>query len=577
MKIKAFAKGFAKYIALIIICHICAFITSLDSYPMYFLAVLIFSLPIILYSSAQTTIRKETELKHLSPNTIIYKITSKRLFPFALQIIAGIAISFVIPVFITTFSVAEYVSYMITLPLILAVRFCILKAANKMYREKYAEFKAQLLTDCAIVFIGVVVSSLLIWLFSDFSNPILCDYKNFRNNRTAFAIGSVINNFNTVINAFLNNDLSQQMTIPFHLVSAIFFLQGGVLFFSLTRFVLFFFLSTERKKSIFSPVSESSVKQVNAQITASFSLFFVLLFFVVSMLSYILCSNEEKVKYADDKTVFIAEKISDKIYKVGTIHKLEKSAQNFRAETKEELAAIVNRYFDETIAKTDDYLDWYYSLSHEYSQLLTFIAGTAANKLEEKMQEFIEKHLEEKLSLDYDLNDKLQSVYGNLYEKFDTAKKSILSDNYVVHTNSLYHITIQTDPEKMYKMKEPTPAVPVNIKAGISISTGLGTGIVAKVITQNMLKKLSAKITAETINAVTSKKILAAAASAVGSAAGPIGTAVGVGIGLGVGILTDKIIIGINETINREKYKQDIITCIEEERRFYLQQIEQNM
>lgn len=577
MRIETFAKGAAKYSVLIIICHICAFITLLDSYPTYFAAVFIFSLPIILYSSAQTTIRKETELKHLSPNTIIYRITSKRALSFALQIIAGIAVSFVIPVFITTFSAAEYISYMITLPLILVIRFFILKAANKIYKEKYVEFRAQLITDCAVVFIGVAVSSLLIWSFSDFSNPILCDYKKFQNNRTAFAIGSVINNFNMVIDAFLNNDLSQQMTIPFHLVSALFFLQGGILFFSLTRFVLFFFLSTERKKSVFSIVSESSAKQVNAQIIAGFSLFFVLIFSAVSMLSYTFCLNEEKVKYADDKTVFIAEKISDEIYKVGTIHKLEKSAQDFCAETKEELTAVVNRYFDETIAKTDNYLDWYYSLSHEYSQLLTFIAGTATNKLEEKMREFIEKHLEEKLSLDYDLDNTLQTVYDGLYKKFDTAKKLILSDNRIVHANSLYHITIQTEPEKIYRIKEPIPAVSANIRTGISISTGLGTGIAAKVITQSMLKKLSAKITAQTINSVTAKKILAAAASAVGSAAGPIGTAVGVGIGLGVGILTDKIIIGINETINREKYKQDIISCIEEERQFYLQQVEQNM
>lgn len=577
LEIKTLAKGTAEYIVLIIICHICAFAASLDSYPMYFAAVLIFSLPIAMYGCAQTTIRKEAALKHLSPNTIIYKITSKRTLSFAVQIISAIVISFVIPVFTAIFSAAEYFSYMITLPLVLAARFFILKAADKIYKKRYVEFKAQLIINSAVVFIGIIVSSLLIWLFSDFSNPVLCDYKNFQNNRTAFAIGSVINNFNTVINAFLNNDLSQQMTIPLHLVLVIFFLQGGVLFFSLTRFVLFFFLSHERKKSIFSPVSESAAKQINVQITVSFFIFFVLAFSAVSALFYIVCSNEEKVKYADDKTVFIAEKISDKIYRIGTLNKLEKLEQNFCAETKEELAHLVNQYFDETIAKTDNYLDWYYSLSHEYSQLLAFIAGIAANKLEEKMQEFIGKHLEEKLSLNYDLNDKLESVYGSLYEKFDNAKKIILSDNCVVHANSLYHIAIQTEPEKIYKIKEPAAAVSANIKAGISISAGLGSGIAAKVITQNLLKKLSAKIAAKTVNAAVSKKTLTAAASAVGSAAGPIGTAVGAGVGLGVGILTDRIIIAINETISREKYKQDIISCIEEERLFYLQQIEQSM
>lgn len=577
MEIKAFAKGAAKYIISIAICHICAFITATDSYPLYFAAVLILSVPITMYCAAQTVIRKETELKHLSPNTIIYKITSKRAISFAAQTIVGIIISFIIPVFTATFSFAEYFSYMIVLPIILAVRFFILKAANKIYRRKYAEFKAQLIIDGTVIFFGIAISSLLIWLFSDLSNPVLCDYKEFRNNRTAFAIGSIINNFNTVINAFLTNDLSLQMAIPFYLVLVIFSLQGGILFFSLTRFVLYFFLSCERKKSVFSPINESDSKEINVRIAASVSVFFALTFFSVSALLYVASSDEEKVKYADDKTVFIAEKISDKVYKIGTVSKLEKLEQDFYAETKEELTILVNQYFDETIAKTDNYLDWYYSLSHEYSQLLAFVAGIAANKLEEKLQDFIEEHLEEKLSLDYDLNDKLQSTYNNLYKKFDEAKEIILSDNRVVHANSFYHITIRTMPEKIYKAQKPAPTISVNIRAGISISAGLGSGIAAKIITQNLLKKLSAKIAAKTINEAVSKKALAAAASAIGTAAGPIGTAVGAGVGLGIGIITDKIIIGINETMTREKYKQDIISCIEEERRFYLQQIEQSM
>ena len=212
-------------------------------------------------------------------------------------------------------------------------------------------------------------------------------------------------------------------------------------------------------------------------------------------------------------------------------------------------------------------------MSHEYSELLTFFTGIATNKLEEKMQTFLGKNLEEKLSLDYELEDELHAKYNDLYQKFNDTKKVILAENIVTYKNSFYHIVIHTDSKKIYKMKEPTPLISPNSKTAIAISTGIGSGIATKIITTKLLKRLSAKISAKTFAATASKKLTSAAGAAIGTTVGPIGTIIGAGVGLGVGILTDKLLISVDESFNREKYKADIISGIEEERQFYLQQI----
>ena len=564
---------FLKIIVAFTLCHIAVFLTLQDSYPLYFVAVLIFALPIILFSFTQTTLIKENTLKHLSANTFIYKLTSKRHFSFLLQTITAVVVSFILPVFLTSFSLAEYFSCLITLLLIFIVRFFIPKISAKFYKEKYVEIKTKIATDIIIILLGIISFSLLTWAFSDFSGSCLHNYKNFRANQIAFVIGSIINNFAQVSNAFLNNDFSRQMIIPLQLILAVLVLQGGVLFFSLTRFFLFFILDSNRIKSVFAPTSEVKAKKVLPQYIVIFCISFVLIFSVLSYSVLILCSDTKKTKYIDDKTVLLTEKISDNIYKIGTVAKLKELEQNFSAETKKELTESVNKYFDQITVKVDNYLDWYYSLSHEYSELLTFFTGIATNKLEEKMQTFLGKNLEEKLSLDYELEDELHAKYNDLYQKFNDTKKVILAENIVTHKNSFYHIVIHTDSKKIYKMKEPTPLISPNSKTAIAISTGIGSGIATKIITTKLLKRLSAKISAKTFAATASKKLASAAGAAIGTTVGPIGTIIGAGVGLGVGILTDKLLISVDESFNREKYKADIISGIEEERQFYLQQI----
>ena len=585
-----FVYGFSFFL-----CHVATFLTSLDNYPFYFLSVLIFAIPITIFSCAISTLKKEEILRKWNFESKFYKLRQKRTLVYILNIIFSLIISFILPIYLVTFSYAEYFSCIIILPIILLVRFFINIFSYKLYKAKYVEYRTAFFANIFTVIIGILIYSFFLYIFSDFSMPVLCTYQSFQNNKIAYTIAAIINNLNSVTQALLNNDLSQKLSTPIYMVLSIIVLQGGILFISLSRFFQFFFLEKKRRKSVFIPVKILDAENENVSLPENqgkknrigliFFIFFFFIFAAISLSLYIFSENDQRIKYINDKTTFLTEQIADGIYRLGTASKLATLGKEFNASTKEELLKLVNEYFNEMISNTDTYLDWYYSLSHEYSELATFIAGVATNKLEEKTMEFINKHMEDKLSPEYDLNSELQFVYNNLYQEFDKAKNLILQENKIEHGNSMQSIVIKTNPSEIYKATEPQKIIDGKVKASLSLGVGLSAGIATRYVTKKLLKKLSTKLTTKaatklvttTAKTTVSKGVASTIGGAIGTAAGPVGTIVGTGIGLGIGILVDKLIINVDEAINRDDYKNEIVSCIEEERSFYLQQINESL
>ena len=71
-----------------------------------------------------------------------------------------------------------------------------------------------------------------------------------------------------------------------------------------------------------------------------------------------------------------------------------------------------------------------------------------------------------------------------------------------------------------------------------------------------------------------SKAISSALSGAIaGLAAGPAGTVIGTIIGVATTFGIDKLLLEIDELTNREAYRQDILSCIEEEKQFYVNMV----
>ena len=575
----------AKCIAAFLLLLLCRSLVLKDNYILFFLSVILIATPLTIFSCARTMLHKEHAIKYYQPKSLAYKFASNRWFSFAFNFFICSLLSIILSVFIATLSKAEALACAVTLPWIAVMHMLILQLSKKVYKEKYIEYRSTFWKDFIVTIAGAFLYSFLVCRFGGVS-PVHTE--EFTVNRIAFVIDGIMEGINTVTYALLNNDLVLELSSPIYFAIAIFTLQGGILFFALSRFFLCCFLSLDRIESIFCPVKKTEKceadkkKQIIQAVVFCISL--VVSSSLIEFCLYKVLNYKNWAKIAVDKTTLIAEQVGNEVCRIGTSAKYALLGTDFTAETKVELEIAVNKYFEEMESNVDDYLDWYYSLGREYSELFLFLMGTVENQIEEKTTEFLNKNMEEKLSPDYNLEDKLEYVYNKNYEKFQKAKELLFKENRIENPNGLFQVQIKTTlPDIIQKAEKPEAFISGAQKFIVSAAGGTVAGVATTYVTKKVLTKLSTKMTQiAATKAVTkaatsaaskgfSKAISSALSGAIaGLAAGPAGTVIGTIIGVATTFGIDKLLLEIDELTNREAYRQDILSCIEEEKQFYI-------
>ena len=490
----------------------------------------------------------------------------------------------ILSIFIATLSKAEILASLTTLLSILILHLLILKLTKSIFKEEYREYRSSFLQALLVITAGAILYSFLVCKFGGVPSN---NTEEFTVNKIAFLIDGMMEGINTVTYALLNNDLVKEFSSPIYLAVAIFALQGGILFYSLSRVFLCCFLPAKRIKSIFYPISvEKNIKHSKLQSsqTIIFFISLIVIFTGLQFCLYKICTYKNLVKITIDKTTLITEKVENEVYRIGTSAKCILLEETFTAETKEELENEVNNYFDEMEENVDKYLDWYYSLNREYSELYTYVIGIIEDQVEEKAVEFINKHLTEKLSPNYDLDTKLEKIINYKYKEFQKAKELLFKENRINNPSKTFSVPIKTKfTDIVEKTEKPNFFISGTKKFTISVTGGIIVGVTTGIATKKIIKKLSTKMSQKAATKVVTKVATTAtkkgisktvggaiSGAAVGSIAGPVGAVMGTVVGVLAPFAIDKIFIEVDEYKNRESYKQDIISCIQEERQNYL-------
>jgi len=87
--------------------------------------------------------------------------------------------------------------------------------------------------------------------------------------------------------------------------------------------------------------------------------------------------------------------------------------------------------------------------------------------------------------------------------------------------------------------------------------------------TKAVAKLLGKRVGSKAVSAL----IGATTGAAAGSGGGPLGMVIGALIGLAVGILTDEALLKLEEALDRDKFRQEIISSLEELRQEYKEMI----
>jgi hypothetical protein len=269
--------------------------------------------------------------------------------------------------------------------------------------------------------------------------------------------------------------------------------------------------------------------------------------------------------------------VGDRYFKSGYLQAAAEATQNYAASE-----ALIQQGMDQQIdtsfnvmkGNVDSYLDWYYSLGGEWGRIGHLLIG----ELEQSMN----KQLEEKLHVG-EATNALAEQWQQALSQSATNRQAFLDKldalqrQYAVHPSFGKFLVVQKviDPAVFaYRPQNQTEALFNNMEArlGLSGASGVGGAILGQKLAQRLLTSEALKTVTKTsakivFNFATRKVATEAITTGVGAVAGSIvpgaGTAIGALIGAVVGgIITDKMMLTLDEAMNRNVYKQQIIDAL---------------
>ncbi|WP_251179280.1 hypothetical protein [Adlercreutzia agrestimuris] len=239
-------------------------------------------------------------------------------------------------------------------------------------------------------------------------------------------------------------------------------------------------------------------------------------------------------------------------------------ARELSTNAQETLVPLINESFDQRIANVDAYLDWYYSLPADYERLTQFFTGT----IEDGMKNQLEARINEGVD-DAGLSEQVENYLSQAQELREQLKEELaeyelsgVPDWLIVSAGTLA-------PDFLAKPLEPTDKMlEAGTRMGLSAGIGAAGGFVAKKVSERIVTKpFFGKIVGRLTNGLAARGLAEAAGAAGGTVLSPgVGTAIGVAGGLAIGTLSDYLFLKADESLNRESYKAEIISALEEER-----------
>ena len=245
------------------------------------------------------------------------------------------------------------------------------------------------------------------------------------------------------------------------------------------------------------------------------------------------------------------------------IAETREKSETLYADAREKLVPLINASYDARVANVDSYLDWYYSLPADYDRLATMITGTAESFVAEQFQNQIEQGIDD---------SQLEAEFDSFVEQASQLKAGIEQElagyglsgvpEWLVTTKELLADDFLSQP------LEPTEKLmDAGARIGIGTATGVVGGVLAKTLVEKaMTKQFCSKVVTKISSMAASRAAGGVVGGALGTIGGPLGTVAGVAAGTALGVGVDYVLLNIDETQNRETYKQEIIATIEEER-----------
>jgi hypothetical protein len=251
------------------------------------------------------------------------------------------------------------------------------------------------------------------------------------------------------------------------------------------------------------------------------------------------------------------------------IAKLDRSVANERQQAVDAGDTRIDRGLDRLFADVeqgvDQYLDWYFTVLGEYQRLATVFAKESAAAMREQLEEhlFADSDFDAQLErLDHRVERLSVRRFANMAPQLEAELDNAPCDVGGVVLAPLMELDRDT------------------LRASAAATSGVGAGIVtSKVLAKKtaavIVGKVAAKKSFQTGAALTTKTLAKKGSSSVLSAglgtllcapAGPMAIICGVTAGLATWLAVDKALVELDEALNREEMRADILKVLDEQK-----------
>ncbi len=262
------------------------------------------------------------------------------------------------------------------------------------------------------------------------------------------------------------------------------------------------------------------------------------------------------------------EAIEGRFFKSGTgeaLEELQAELFNNQPVDKRELERQLDYAYNQMAKNIDNYLDEYYSLAAEYVRMGSALTGSLEAHIRRELKNTL---AEGKPFAQFEQTFQgLASRHELALKEFEEKRNQLLRENEVLPPMGDFWEIKEISQAQFHPPAPEVEYLDGTLRASGSAGAGAVSAVVAGKVASKMAAKGALKFAATAITKTAASKIGAGAAgTAAGAAIGSvvpiagtaIGALVGLGVGLAVGASVDAAMLGIEEHLSRDKFRQQI-------------------
>jgi len=539
--------------------------------------VFVFAVPIAISGIYSSAVNQTRMMSYYKTSGWFYKFFSGSIIRSVLWVIWALISSFAMVIQFSTYASLEWLTLGISIPVFWYVH----KLCNKILSSELK--KRYVISSFAITWTRLLCPLLLVVVYAVLVSAFVKGYNNMSlaeavastRANTPEVAGSSVVKIALLFVSFIDGSkkyLGSSLSLFGEYVPLLLIVLGSyMVYFNASATFASFAIPRAELRRIFGPISD---EEIPPSLTGKRVAIATAIVTVVTLFIYVPIFADIE-DHARLNPSFIAsiknsqaavEKIDNEFYRPGTkiaIELEQYSALGKVNASKVVLERQIDLAFSQLESNVDDYLDWYYSLSGEYTRLAKLATGEVEKYMEEKLVEMLKQDAAFKPVL-----SGIEVALANhvaVTAEYQQKVKQILANNKIQVPEFGAKRVASISSESLLVL--PTHFDVISMKSrgvGGVAAAGIATAITAKVVSKGVFKVAGKALSKVAISKVGGTMGGAAIGAAAGSFVPFVGTAVGFVGGLAVGFAADYFLLRLESAISREDFKNEILGAIHE-------------